>query len=316
MSFQRPTKSAPQFGSRELAAAAGSFLASSQINAIEPSHQAHVMALADAYSKPGASDATGLQAAFSTSERQAPVRGQKHVAVLSLVGVLTPDQSLFTMLGMGTSLRAFSAQLAEATVDSSIRAIAVVIDSPGGLVGMAQEVAAQMRAARAAKPVLALVQGMNASAAYWITANASSIEATPSALVGSIGVYGVRASIAKQLEREGVDIEVFSAGRFKTEGLPVLPVTEDERRHQRAHVEETYGQFVNDVAAGRRVGPAIVRGGYGEGRVVSAKEAARLGMIDRVCALEDSLARMTSPSGARALASTEDDELRRRLEAY
>jgi signal peptide peptidase SppA len=187
-----------------------------------------------------------------------------------------------------------------------------------------------MRAARSRKPVIAAVAGLNASAAYWVTAGASAIYGTPSALIGSIGVYTVRASIARQLEREGVDVEVFSAGRFKAEDLPVLPVTDPERKATQARVDETYDTFASDVAAGRRVSVATVRGGYGEGRVVSAKEAARLGMIDGIAVIEDTLAIGVDQSGTRALADDEselrariglsgddaDDELRQRLERY
>lgn len=220
---------------------------------------------------------------------------------------------------MGTSVLAFQRQVQEAGADPNISAIFVMIDTPGGFVGLLPETAAVLRSVRQVKPIIGHVVSLNASAGYWLTANCTALEATQSALVGSIGVYGLRVSIVRQLDNEGIDVEVFSAGRYKTEGLPVTAVTEDERRASTAHVNETYGDFISDVALGRQVSGASVRSGFGEGRVVSAREALRLGMVDRVATLEESIGRLVTATSSRSLnatypiAASDDDYQRARL---
>jgi signal peptide peptidase SppA len=200
--------------------------------------------------------------------------------------------------------------------DASVKAIVLLVDSPGGYTGMVPETAALLRQIRAQKPIVAAVTGMNASAAYWVTSNATAIDATTSALVGSIGVYAIRPSIARQLQADGVDVEVISAGRYKAEGNIALPMTDAERQATQARVDEAYDGFVGDVAAGRGVSASVVRTGFGEGRIVSATRAVQLGMIDRVALVETTIERTLTTTGTRAWLSDEadaDDRRRRRL---
>jgi signal peptide peptidase SppA len=289
-----------------LRAAAHAFLASCDQLAIEAVAGERLIAcvrqLAD-----GALDGAGLRAAIGGSAAQTR-RASKpaDVAVLELRGVLTPDDSIFTLLDFGTNVRRFIALLNQAAADAATKAIVVLVDSPGGLVRLIPEAARAMREVRAKKPVIAAVTGLNASAAYWISANATALEATPSAMVGSIGVFAIRVDVTRQLEKDGIDVLVSSAGKFKVEGLPVVKITDDERKASQALTNEIYEQFASDVALGRGVSPLRVRDGFGEGRLVTATTAAQLGMIDRVALLEDTLRRVLSTPAttpqARALA--------------
>ena len=273
----------------------------------EESHRQRALTALSSFSTGGWDTAT-MRAALAPARPAAVREGQAPgVAVLALVGVLTPTSSFFTMLGMGTSLSAFGQQLRAAAADPSVKSIIVLTDSPGGYVGLVPETAALMRQARAQKPVTAVVSGMNASASYWVTSNASRIEATPSALVGSIGVITTRASYARQLDAAGIDVEVISAGTYKGEGLPETAMSDAERAATQARVDETYGVFVSDVAAGRGVQPGTVRQGFGQGRAVSARQALSMGMIDQVAIVEDAVGRALSLiTGGRAMTAAQE----------
>lgn len=238
-------------------------------------------------------DPTTLRAAL-TSERigPAPPPAPPGLAIVGLTGVLTPTASIFSLLDFGTSIRSFMQQLTTAVLDRHVTAIAVIVDSPGGSIRLIPEAAAAMRMARARKPVVASVAGLAASAAYWIASNATVIESTPSGSVGGIGILAERVSVARRLEREGVDVTVISAGRHKAEGHEALPITDDERQALQARVDAAYATFVTDIQAGRHVLATTVRNGYGQGRLVEAPDALRLGMIDRVATIEDTVARM------------------------
>ena len=74
----------------------------------------------------------------------------------------------------------------------------------------------------------------------------------------------------------------------------VEPLSDEERAVVQARVDDAYGQFVKDVARGRGVTPAAVRGGYGEGRALGAKDAKAAGLIDRIATMDETIARLTA----------------------
>ena len=281
-----------------LQAAAGRFLTASGPVAWESESRQRTTNLVRAFQAKQL-EPDGLRAALA-SERSGPPTPSKPkaVALLELMGILTPHASIFSLLGFGTAVAGFMRQLAAAAADPEVKSIVVVVDSPGGLIRLMPEAANLMRIVRRRKPVVVSVGGMDASAAYWITAGATAIEATPSASVGAIGIVTQRASITRMLEREGIDVEVFAAGKYKAEGHEATPITDGERAYIQAQVDKAYGDFVNDVASGRQTAPTVIRAGYGEGRLVSADEAVRLGMIDRMSLVEETIGRAVSAPGS------------------
>ena len=96
----------------------------------------------------------------------------------------------------------------------------------------------------------------------------------------------IHKEISKALEMEGVATTLIFAGRKKTEGNPFEPLTEEAKASIQALVDEQYDIFVKAVARGRGVKASDVRGGFGEGGVVGAKEAVSLGMADRIATMD------------------------------
>ncbi|MCC7371633.1 MAG: S49 family peptidase, partial [Chloroflexi bacterium] len=152
-----------------------------------------------------------------------------------------------------------------------------------------------------------------ASAAYWIASSADEIVVTPSGEVGSIGVFTAHEDISAALEAEGVTVTLISAGKYKTEGNPFEPLSEEARGAIQARVDDYYSMFVRAVARGRGVKPADVRGGFGQGRVVGADEAVRLGMADRVGTMAQTVERL---AGRRGGAGSRAEDERRRFELH
>jgi signal peptide peptidase SppA len=195
------------------------------------------------------------------------------VAVLSVFGILAPRMNLFTMASGGTSAEGLARDVRTAAADERIKAIVLAVDSPGGSCHLVTETAAAVRAARAFKPVTAVVSPLCASAAYWIAANASEIVATPSGDIGSIGVVGVHEDISKALEKAGVTVSLIAAGKHKTEANQFEPLSNEARATLQRRVDACYDQFVRDVAVGRGVSERDVRDGFGQGRLLSAHDA-------------------------------------------
>jgi capsid assembly protease len=227
------------------------------------------------------------------------------VAILPLYGVLIPRANLMSQMSGGTSLEQWGAALDAAADNPAVSAILIDANSPGGSTGLVPETAAKVRAARAKKRVVAVANTIAASAAYWIIAQADEIVVTPSGSVGSIGVYMSHDDLSGAAEQAGVKRTFISAGRHKVEGHPFEPLSEEARGALQAYVDEFYGMFVRDVARGRRTGAEAVRAGFGEGRMVPARQAVSDGMADSIDTFEAALARLLrSPAPGRAPGAT------------
>jgi signal peptide peptidase SppA len=153
--------------------------------------------------------------------------------------------------------------------------------------------------ARAEKRVVACVNSLAASAAYWLACAANEMVVTPGGQVGSVGVYMMHADVSKKMEMEGVKTTFVQAGAFKTEGNPFEPLSAEARAAIQEQVDAYYGMFVKAVAGGRGVAQSAVRDGFGQGRMVMAAEAVKMGMADRVATLDATLGRLLM-KGARA----------------
>jgi len=252
--------------------------------AILPSAFARILAAAEENTaRPGEWD---MEAAVTR-----PSRAAGAIAILPLYGILQQRPSLLAALFGATSLEVWSTLFKRLVADDSIKAIILDIDSPGGSVGGIQELADEIYQARERKPIIAVANTLAASAAYWLASSASEIVASPSAEVGSIGVFALHVELSKALEIMGIKPTLISAGKYKTEGNPYEPLTAEAEGAIQERVDDYYNTFVASVARGRGALVSEVRGGFGEGRVLGVKEAKKLGMIDRVATLAQTVQR-------------------------
>lgn len=214
------------------------------------------------------------------------------IAVLPLYGVMTPRADLMTEMSGGTSMEAFRGWVRTAAADKSIGAIVLDVDSPGGMVGGVPEAAAELRAAREKKPVLAVVNTLAASAAYWLAAQARELAVAPSAELGSIGVFTAHQDLSGMAEDKGVKMTLISAGKYKTEGNPFEPLSPEAEAAIQAKVDAYYEMFAAEVALGRGTTTERVKGpAYGEGRLMLAGPAVKSKAADYVATLEETVVR-------------------------
>ena len=218
------------------------------------------------------------------------------VAILPLFGSIFPRANLMTDISGATSAERFGSQFASLVNDPEIGAIVLDVDSPGGQIKGVEELTRMIYDARGRKPIVAVANHMMASAAYWISTAADEVVVTPSGEVGSIGVFAVHKDMSAALEKEGVKVSIISQGKYKIEGNPYQPLEEEARSAIQTSVDEAYDLFVSAVARNRGVNPANVRSGFGEGRVVGALQAVKLGMADRVATLDDVVTQLLGSS--------------------
>jgi hypothetical protein len=132
---------------------------------------------------------------------------------------------------------------------------------------------------------------MMASAAYYLGSQADEVYVTPSGLIGSIGVYATHYDQSGMNEKLGVKPTLVSAGKYKTELNPTEAPSEEGIAHLQSIVDDAYQQFTLDVSKGRGASVADVRSGFGEGRVLTAKQGVREHLADGVKTREETIAR-------------------------
>lgn len=246
--------------------------------------------------------------------------GGKVVRVLRLHGAIVPRGNMMSDMSGAVSLDRFGAAFRSAAGDASVGGIVLDIDSPGGNVAMVPETVSMIHAARSAdRPIVAVANTMCCSAAYWIGTAADELVATPSATVGSIGVYMLHRDMSERMAAEGIKATFLSQGPRKVEGNPFEPLDDVARAAMLSEVRETYDVFTADVAKARGVPVSVVRADpeaaerhFGGGRSYGATRALSLGMIDGIATLDETLARLASgrrSGGARRATSIERERI-------
>jgi signal peptide peptidase SppA len=228
------------------------------------------------------------------------------IAVISVMGIIAQHASQVDDISGpgGTSTERVTKSFRAARNDPSVKAIVLHVDSPGGNVHGVQALFNEILSARGEKPIVAQVNSLAASAAYWIACACDEIVITPGGQVGSIGVYALHKDVSKAAEEMGFKFTFVSAGKFKVEGNQFEPLSDEAHRALQDQIDAYYADFTGDVATGRNAKQADVVNGFGEGRVEKDRQAVKLGMADRVATMDETLRRLATakrPSGTKAL---------------
>jgi signal peptide peptidase SppA len=216
------------------------------------------------------------------------------VAVIPIHGVIVPRGSMLDDVSGATSLDSLSSQLSAAMADEKVGKVLLDIDSPGGSVAGVTEFARQVMKARTKKPIIAHARYTAASAALWIGAAATKFVASPSARVGSLGVYAIHNDLSKALEAMGVKRTFVSSSPAKVEGNETQPLSDAGRAEIQKVVDASAARFRQDVAHGRGTTVENVKASFGEGKMFAADEALSIGMIDEVATFEETVSRLLS----------------------
>jgi signal peptide peptidase SppA len=207
------------------------------------------------------------------------------VAMVPVTGVLL-NRFPYAM-SFATGYNAIHGMLSAALSDSDVKAIALDVNSNGGMVQGCFELVDFIYAAREQKPIYALVDANAHSAAYAIASAATKIIATRSASVGSIGVVAMHVDYSKALEKDGVKVTFVFAGDHKVDANPYEPLSKSVKAELQAEIDASYEDFVGLVARNRGIDAAAVRAT--EARTYGSAEALTLGLIDAVASPVDAL---------------------------
>jgi signal peptide peptidase SppA len=215
------------------------------------------------------------------------------VAVIPIHGVIGKRMNLFSKISGGASTELVKRDIQIALDDGAVASIVLDIDSPGGSVDGIQELARFIFNARSEKPIVALANGMMASAAYWIGAAAHEIHISDgTAMVGSIGVVAGHVDVSKAHEMMGIKATEIVAGRFKRITSELAPLSESGRAEIQEHVDFIYSVFVKDVAAFRGVPVETVLENMADGRIFIGTQAVDAGLVDGVATRDQLIAEL------------------------
>ncbi len=185
--------------------------------------------------------------------------------------------------------RTLSRAILDAAEDASIDALILRVDSPGGSALASDEIwRAVERAREHDKPIIASFSDVAASGGYYVAAGADKIVSNGGTLTGSIGVFALRPVLGGALEKLGINVESLSRGRYAEFLLGSEPLSEGARRRLQGMVLETYGLFLERVAAGRSLTVEAVDG-VAQGRVWTGRQAQAAGLVDRIGGLHDAV---------------------------
>jgi signal peptide peptidase SppA len=216
------------------------------------------------------------------------------VGIIAIKGpLLNTDSPIAAFFGMST-YPAIRASIISAVQDPEIKQILLDIDSGGGAVSGVVDTAELISRVNKVKPVTSFADGGMLSAAYWLGSSAGKVFAGKTALTGSIGVITRHVDLTKQLEQDGVKVEVLRAGKYKALASPFEPLSDAARDQIQSQLDAAYQIFVQHVADSRDVSFAEADKKMAQGREFFGAQAVESGLIDGISSFDEVMSKLSS----------------------
>jgi signal peptide peptidase SppA len=228
-----------------------------------------------------ASDHAALAEKFGFTDMLAQLFGaapepyvlENGTGVIPIVGVIGKGLSPLERMMGSSDVDSVSEAIDKMAVNPSVQRIAFHVSSPGGTVTGVEELANKIRGLKV--PTMAYTDSEMASAAYWISSAADRVVASPSATVGSIGVYMAIPDFSKAAEMQGIKMVVIKSGKFKGAGIEGTSLSADQVENLQASVDSIHADFKAAVVQKRK----MVKAETMEGQTFSGKQAAQVGLV-------------------------------------
>jgi signal peptide peptidase SppA len=234
------------------------------------------------------------QRGWGTSEL---IRKRRGVAVIEIDGVLVKKNGMDPYCGM-TGYDGIEAKVRAALADEDVKAIWFDINSGGGEVsgcfGLCDFIYENSER-NGGKLMVAMCADDAYSAAYALASSCDMVAVPPSGGAGSIGVLVVHAEYSKQLEEEGVTVEIIRSGKQKARFNSIEPLANDVRARIQKEIDEVRDQFVDLVARNRGLSTQTVY--ETEGLEYMGERARAIGLVDKVISEQEMFAELTTVIG-------------------
>lgn len=198
------------------------------------------------------------------------------IAIVYAAGDIMPGDGDDNTVGSKKTAEA----IRKARKDSSVKAIVLRVNSPGGSALASEVIWREVKLATQVKPVIASLGDVAASGGYYIVSPADTIVADNNTITGSIGVFGMTFNTSKFFQNKlGITFDVAKTNKFSDFGTLSRAMTPQEKEVLMLQIEEIYDQFISHVAEGRGLTKAQVDS-IGQGRVWNATDALKIGLVD------------------------------------
>ncbi|PCI27220.1 MAG: signal peptide peptidase SppA [SAR324 cluster bacterium] len=234
------------------------------------------------------------------SETELGGQGPHKILVMEISGIISQEgqEARFGEAPKVGMVARIKEELLRAEMDSSIKAILLLINSPGGEVTASDLIYHELNRFRKKTkiPIISNIVSIGASGGYYIAMASDRVMAHPTAITGSIGVIISSVNVFKLMEKIGVQDSTYKSGVFKDMGSPLKPPNSQERQLFDNLVQQLYQQFVSIVVDSRKLSREEVLK-LADGRVYLAAEAKKSGLIDEIGYMEDSIKLAQSLAG-------------------
>ena len=184
--------------------------------------------------------------------------------------------------------------------DSSIKAIILHVNSPGGGVAASEEIYREVKRIRTEKKkkIVVSIESVGASGAYYVASASDKIYADQGSIVGSIGVIAQWVNYGDLLKWAKLKDVVIKTGEFKDTGNPARDLTPAEQAYMQSLIDNMFGQFIHAVADGRGLKYEDVRS-YANGKVWTGEQAMAMKLIDSLGDFETAVSETAKSVGIR-----------------
>jgi protease IV len=224
------------------------------------------------------------------------------IVVIEVEGLLMNYRSEGLLGARENPLAVFVEKLDRAERDPDVKALVLRINSPGGGVTASDLMYRRLMDFKKEKkvPVVAVIEDVGASGAYFIAAGADTIIVTPTSITGSIGVIVQMFSLSGTMEKLGITAKAITSGPMKDMGSPFKPLDPADQKVLQSLVAEFYGHFVDIVAAGRpKLSKDDVRK-LADGRIYTGDQAVANGLADAAGDVKSAVVLAKSMAGVKA----------------
>ena len=208
-----------------------------------------------------------------TFNRKVPL-GEK-VALVRVTGVILDSTEVID-------------ELKEYADNSSIKAVVLRVDSPGGAVAPSQEIYEEIVKIKRKKKVIVSMGTVAASGGYYISAPADKIVANAGTLTGSIGVIMELPNISGLMQKIGVETQVIKSGEHKDIASMFRALKPEERQILQSVLDDVHNQFITAVSEGRNIKFEEIKK-LADGRIFTGRMAKELGLVDELGNLQDAI---------------------------
>jgi len=225
------------------------------------------------------------------SEVKVGGQGGAKVLVLDISGVIKGQGCRGFLRSEAGTVEWVRANLDRAREDKKVKALILRVDSPGGFVTACDIVHSELKRFKKDRgiPVVAILMSAAASGGYYVSTAADRIIAHPTTATGSIGVIYHGISLEGLMDKVGVEEKAIKTGEKKDMGSIFRGMTDKEKEVVQGIVNSNFQRFLAVIREGRKGISEETLKDVSDGRVMTAEEALRLGLIDKIGYLEDAI---------------------------